>query len=125
MASPETAERIAVLAAATTGRLWALGAARLNLRRSGWEATRLEGLDGARLPDTRLADPVHASARAPRLNVATATQTPPSTGRTWTEEEYAARDGALVALGLPADLLHRRGERVPTLPDATESEAPP
>jgi hypothetical protein len=48
LASPETAERIALLEAATAGHMSALDAARLNLRRSGRDASLLEGLDGMR-----------------------------------------------------------------------------
>jgi hypothetical protein len=44
LASPETAERIAVLEAATTGQMSALDAARLNLQRAGHDLSLLEGL---------------------------------------------------------------------------------
>jgi hypothetical protein len=44
MASPETAERIAVLEAAMGGGLSALDTARLNLRRAGHDLTLLDGL---------------------------------------------------------------------------------
>jgi hypothetical protein len=44
MASPETAERIALLEAATGGGLSAIGAARLNLRRAGHDLSLLDGL---------------------------------------------------------------------------------
>jgi hypothetical protein len=44
LASPETAERIAVLEAATTGTLSAMDAAKLNLRRSGHDLTLIDGL---------------------------------------------------------------------------------
>lgn len=44
LASPETAERIAVLEAATQGRMSALDAARLNLRQAGKALTLLDGL---------------------------------------------------------------------------------
>ena len=54
LASPETAERIAVLEAATSGGMSALDAARLNVRRAGHDLTLLDGLSGlsdhARLP---------------------------------------------------------------------------
>ncbi len=46
LASPETAERIAVLEAATQGRMSALDAARLNLRQAGKALTLLDGLAG-------------------------------------------------------------------------------
>jgi hypothetical protein len=46
LASPETAERIAVLEAATTGRMSALDAARLNVQRAGHDLGLLNGLDG-------------------------------------------------------------------------------
>ena len=44
LASPETAERIAVLEAATTGQMSAVDAARLNLQRAGHDLSLLEGL---------------------------------------------------------------------------------
>jgi hypothetical protein len=44
LASPETAERIAVLEAATTGSMLALDAARLNVQRAGQDLTLLDGL---------------------------------------------------------------------------------
>lgn len=46
LASPETAERIAVLEAATSGGLSALDAARLNVQRAGHDLALLDGLDG-------------------------------------------------------------------------------
>jgi hypothetical protein len=48
LASPETAERIAVLEAATSGRLSALDAARLTVQRAGHDVSLLDGLDLAR-----------------------------------------------------------------------------
>jgi hypothetical protein len=48
LASPETAERIAVLEAATSGGLSALDAARLNVQRAGQDLSLLNGLDRAR-----------------------------------------------------------------------------
>ncbi len=44
LASPETAERIAVLEAATNGQMSALDAARLNMQRAGHDFSMLEGL---------------------------------------------------------------------------------
>ncbi len=44
LASPETAERIAVLEAATNGQMSALEAARLNMQRAGHDLSLLEGL---------------------------------------------------------------------------------
>src|SRR5262249_51073834 len=44
LASPETAERIALMEAATGGGLSPLDAARLSLRRAGQDATVLDGL---------------------------------------------------------------------------------
>lgn len=44
LASPETADRIAVLEAATSGQMSALDAARLNLQRAGHDLSLLEGL---------------------------------------------------------------------------------
>src|SRR5262249_35663953 len=44
LASPETAERIALMEAATDGGLSAVAAARLSLRRAGQDATVLDGL---------------------------------------------------------------------------------
>src|SRR5690349_3551826 len=46
LASPETAERIAVLEAATSGGLSALDAAQLNVRRAGHDLALLDGLQG-------------------------------------------------------------------------------
>jgi hypothetical protein len=46
LASSETAERIAVLEAATSGGLSALDAARLNSRRAGHDLALLDGLNG-------------------------------------------------------------------------------
>jgi hypothetical protein len=47
LASPETAERIAMLEAATSGGLSALGAARLNVQRAGYDLSLLDGLHSA------------------------------------------------------------------------------
>jgi stage V sporulation protein SpoVS len=44
LASPETAERIAILEAATNGQMSALDAARLNMQRAGHDLSLLEGL---------------------------------------------------------------------------------
>jgi hypothetical protein len=44
LASPETAERIAILEAATTGNMSALDAARLNVQRAGQDLSLLDGL---------------------------------------------------------------------------------
>src|SRR5262249_54622388 len=44
LASPETAERIALMEAATGGQLSALDAARLNLQRAGHDVSLLDGL---------------------------------------------------------------------------------
>lgn len=44
LASPETAERIAVLEAATSGQMSALDAARLNMQRAGHDLSLLDGL---------------------------------------------------------------------------------
>src|SRR5262249_28738157 len=44
LASPETAERIALMEAATDGQMSALDAARLNLQRAGHDVSLLEGL---------------------------------------------------------------------------------
>jgi stage V sporulation protein SpoVS len=44
LASPETAERIAVLEAAMNGQMSALDAARLNMQRAGHDLSLLEGL---------------------------------------------------------------------------------
>jgi hypothetical protein len=44
LASPETAERIAVLEAATSGRMTSLQAARLNVERAGGSLSLLDGL---------------------------------------------------------------------------------
>jgi hypothetical protein len=54
MASPETAERIAVLEAATSGGLSAMDAARLNLHRAGHDVSLIDNLrevsEGPSLP---------------------------------------------------------------------------
>jgi hypothetical protein len=50
LASPETAERIAVLEAATAGQMSALDAARLNVRRAGGDLTLLDQLTTLREP---------------------------------------------------------------------------
>jgi hypothetical protein len=44
LASPETAERIAVFEVATTGQMSALDAARLNVQRAGHDLSLLDGL---------------------------------------------------------------------------------
>jgi stage V sporulation protein SpoVS len=44
LASPETAERIAILEAATNGQMSAFDAARLNMQRAGHDLSLLEGL---------------------------------------------------------------------------------
>ena len=44
LASPETAERIAVLEAATSGKMSAVQAARLNVGRAGGDMAMLDGL---------------------------------------------------------------------------------
>ena len=46
LASPETAERIALMEAATSGSLSPLDAARLSMRRAGQDSAVLEGLLG-------------------------------------------------------------------------------
>jgi stage V sporulation protein SpoVS len=69
LASPETAERIAVLEAATSGKMPALLAARLNVARSGGDLRVLDGLHAHQVeqsmsaPDTAGADgPAEANA---------------------------------------------------------------
>jgi hypothetical protein len=64
MASPETAERIALLEAATGGGLSAMDAARLNLRRAGHDLSLLDGLRQAG-EDVPLL-PLGANGHAPR-----------------------------------------------------------
>ncbi|HEV8193761.1 MAG TPA: hypothetical protein VGP82_20095, partial [Ktedonobacterales bacterium] len=54
LASPETAERIALMEAATSGGLSALDAAHLNLRRAGQDTAVLEGLRAPTSPTGRL-----------------------------------------------------------------------
>jgi hypothetical protein len=49
LASPETAERIALMAAATSGALSPLDAARLSLQRAGQDSAVLAGLAMSRL----------------------------------------------------------------------------
>jgi hypothetical protein len=58
LASPETAERIAVLEAATTGSMSALDAARLNVQRAGQDLTLLDGLRATGQPSWERADQV-------------------------------------------------------------------
>jgi hypothetical protein len=50
LASPETAERIAILEAATSGRMSSLQAARLNVARSGGDMGMLDGLHAQQRP---------------------------------------------------------------------------
>jgi hypothetical protein len=50
LGSPETAERIALMEAATSGSMSALDAARLNLQRAGYETTVLDGLQSSLVP---------------------------------------------------------------------------
>ncbi len=52
LASPETAERIALMEAATSGILSPLDAARLSLRRAGQDSTVLAGLSMPTMPTT-------------------------------------------------------------------------
>jgi hypothetical protein len=60
LASPEAAERIALLEAATSGRMGALDAAALNLRRAGHDLSLLDGLQllgrGAPVPESTAAE---------------------------------------------------------------------
>ena len=73
LASPETAERIAVLEAATSGGLSALDAARLNVRRAGHDLALLDGLDGLDgLRREEPADPASPLALAPLAIAASA-----------------------------------------------------
>ena len=51
LASPETAERIAVLEAATSGKMSSLLAARLNVARAGGDLSVLDGLHAAQTVD--------------------------------------------------------------------------
>jgi hypothetical protein len=63
LASPETAERIALMEAATSGGLSALDAALLSLRRAGHDTAVLDGLQGARaVPAVAPAAPPAATA---------------------------------------------------------------
>ncbi len=52
LASPETAERIALMEAATSGSLSPLDAARLSLRRAGQDSAVLAGLTPSAVPTT-------------------------------------------------------------------------
>ena len=112
LASPETAERIAVLEAATSGGLSALDAARLNVQRAGHDLALLNGLDGLRgsseaqettrdreepaalaSPLSQLV-PVGSTGDGERSAVVTVALTeglPEARGRTWTAEDYAKR----------------------------------
>jgi hypothetical protein len=68
LASPETAERIAVLEAATSGGLSALDAARLNVQRAGHDLALLNGLDGLRGSGLDSADREEPAATASPLS---------------------------------------------------------
>jgi hypothetical protein len=59
LASPETAERIAVLEAATSGRMSALPSARLNVGRSGGDMGLLDGLHAVHV-SSATAESAHA-----------------------------------------------------------------
>src|SRR5262249_21109197 len=62
LASPETAERIALMEAATSGTMSAVDAARLNLQRAGQHATVLDGLVVASAQGAqRHGDGIHAA----------------------------------------------------------------
>lgn len=50
LGSPETAERIALMEAATSGSMSALDAARLNLQRAGHDTAVLDGLRSSLVP---------------------------------------------------------------------------
>jgi hypothetical protein len=100
LASPETAERIAVLEAATNGKMSALQAARLNVVRAGGDAgwaacpagQRASGGGHERWPFRD---------QPQRLTVALVSGGAPSArGRTWKAADYAARDTRLEALGI-------------------------
>ena len=117
LASPETAERIAVLEAATSGGLSALDAARLNVRRAGHDLALLDGLDGVRGSASRATRrtrrggsrsasplsqldslplaPLATSERSAVVTVALTEGLPEARGRTWTAEDYAKRDAAM------------------------------
>jgi hypothetical protein len=58
LASPETAERIAVLEAATSGRMSALQSARLNVGRSGGDMGLLDGLHAQQTAQTAQTMPI-------------------------------------------------------------------
>ena len=129
LASPETAERIAVLEAATTGNMSALDAARLNVQRAGQDLTLLDGLrtagkappahdgrsattdaefedetgGGGRQWDQPFvpgASPVAAELPVTQLVVALTDQAPVVHGRTWTAADYARRNAQVAALRL-------------------------
>jgi hypothetical protein len=60
LASPETAERIAVLEAATSGKMSALQAARLNVGRAGGDMVMLDGLHAQQRPAQSVSAPGQA-----------------------------------------------------------------
>ncbi|HEV8192306.1 MAG TPA: hypothetical protein VGP82_12635, partial [Ktedonobacterales bacterium] len=123
LASPETAERITVLEAATSDGLSALDAARLNVQRAGHDLALLNGLDEMRsgsggsderdgeetavtaspLPQLSQMVPLGSASDGERSTVVTVALTerlPEARGRSWTAEDYARRDARLVQLGL-------------------------
>jgi len=63
LASPETAERIAVLEAATSGRMSALQAARLTVARAGGNLGLLDGLDAQQMEEGKTAQNGHRGER--------------------------------------------------------------
>ena len=103
LASPETAERIAVLEAATSGRMSALQAARLNVGRAGGDMGLLDGLHAQQGKEpaevATSAGPLRDQPQ--RLTVALVSGGAPSArGGTWKAADYAARDTRLEALGI-------------------------
>jgi hypothetical protein len=95
LASPATAERIAVLEAATSGGMSALEAARLTVQRAGHDLSLLEGLRRIGVPPVSTPSTPSTLARASSLSAGTAPGVP---GASADVEDLAA--GADVAEGL-------------------------
>ena len=77
LASPETAERIAVLEAATSGKMSALQAARLNVRRSGGDMGMLDGLHAQQAGQIALGQSEAAQTQAAEKSLEVATSDGP------------------------------------------------
>jgi hypothetical protein len=81
LASPETAERIALMEAATSGSLSALQAATLTLRQAGHDTALLDGLQIASAPRAALAPAANGADGAAAVQEAEALLAPLGLGR--------------------------------------------